>query len=75
MTEDRAARFRELMNTNVWLDIKAEADDIALECEEYINNALLNHPEKLTAKTAIAKGNRARGVLDLIETIESAGKR
>lgn len=75
MNADRAARFRELMNTNVWLDIKAEAAEIIDPCREYIEHALTEAPDKLTSKTAIAKGNRVRGVRDLIETIESAVKR
>lgn len=59
---------------NVWLDLKAEADEIIGPCRDYIEHAIFEDPEKLTTKTAIAKGNRARAVRDLIETIEGARK-
>ena len=74
MTSDRKARFRQLLQTDVWQDIKAESEDIIGECREYVDHALLNAPEKLTTKTAIAKGNRAKGIRDLIDTIEGAAK-
>lgn len=74
MNADRIARFRELTNMEVWNDIRAEAAEIVNPCREYIDRALIEHPEKLTTKTAIAKGNMARGVTELIEVIASAAK-
>jgi len=59
------------MTHDGWRDVRAMAAESIAENEDHIKDLMLT-PDKLTGKTAIARANRARGVRDLMEEIESA---
>lgn len=72
--DDRAQRLLSLFEHPGWGDVLALARERIEEPRASLLVLMESNPDKLTGKTAIAKANRAKGVEDLLEEIESAAK-
>ena len=71
---ERSARIRETVGTPGWSDIHAYVIEQVSGHRAYLDRLMQQEPDKLTGKTAIARSNRMRALLDLQNEILDAIK-
>ena len=69
MSKDRALRVNDTMNTPGWLDIIQMLDEMSQAPKDELFEIMVNKPETLTGRTAIAKANRAKGLIEFKEEL------
>lgn len=68
---DRCERLKVLVSMPGWLDLISIADEMSKEHRDYLEHLMVSKPNDLTGKTAIARANRARGIKDLMDAVQS----
>lgn len=69
MTAGRAQRVWHTMQTEGWPDILAILDEMAKTPQDELWEIMVRKPETLVGKTAIAKANRAKGLIEFREEL------
>ena len=66
---DKAKRINDTMLTPGWKDVVEVLDEMALAAKEDLFEIMTKRPATLTGRTAIAKANRAKGLIEFKEEL------